>query len=1129
MASQRWVSGMHWVSRWRAGRRWATWRAGRRPAVSIVQEESHLKQITEFSLRNPLVVGALTVAVIAFGLSSYLSMGVGIVPNVSFPLVLVTTTDAGADPATVETQITKPIEDAVAGLPNIDTITSTSSDGISSVQVQFTTAANNALAPVDVERVVNSVRNKLPADADPPSILKPDIAAFPVIYVAVSGPQTLDQINQVATDQIERAFEAVPGVQAVTVSGGQDREIHVKVDPRKLEGYGIGLNAVQLALQSEQLQIPAGQLTADGKNVNVRLNGLVSQPNQLQQIVVDNTPTGLVYLGDVATIEDGFKATQVINRVNGVAAVTVSVSKLDTANILAVSKGIRQAMNQLQPLLPQDMHLYVIADAATYTQQSFDTIQLTLIQAVLLTGLILLVFLHTWRSTLIVLVAIPTSLFTTFGLMSALGMDLNLFSMLAVTLSVGILVDDSIVVLENIFRHLGLGEPPVLAAINGRSEIGLAALTITMVDVAVYVPIALISGVAGDFIRPFAVVVAAATLTSLAVSFTLTPLLASRLLTPEDDSRVARGPLAAFGRWWDRGFSALGHGYRRLLRVVLTGHAVRLGPLRVGARWSVILLGFAAFAAGLALFASGMIGIDIFPSGDQSQIDITFTMPSATAIESTDAVVQTMEQKLSSVPEVRSVYSSIGNASGFTPGAGEDTAQLIVLLTPVTQRHRSSASIADELRKTLDPGIQDSRLDVSLPNAFGAFGVQQPIQVAVRGPDPATLNPLVDQVTAAIEAVPGAVDVNNPNQRTQPEFVVDVNRARAADLGITSQTAATALEAAVNGIVVSKYREPGHNDVDIRLMSSDAFRASPGNLAALPLQTSKGTIVRLGQIGTILPGNAPTQIDHVGRERSVLVGASASGSPVGTVSEAIQNRLSLIQLPPGYSITYQGQAAQGAGAFNDIFKALGTSLVLMYVLMTMLFGSVTLPLAVLTSLPLAVIGALGALALTGNAFTLFSLLGIAMLVGLVGKNAILLVDYTDTLRRRGMNRTDALVEAGPTRLRPIVMTTMSLFASLTPVALGTEVGSELLRAAALVLIGGLLTSTLLTLVFVPAMYTVFDDIQGLVGRIVARIARPRPMEPEELEILQPSPFAEESPSKTPLILPPRSWRRRSRA
>ncbi len=1071
-------------------------------------------KITEFSLRNPLVVAALTLAIALFGLSAYLSMGISLVPNLTEAVVTIVTTDAGADPATIETQVTKPIEDAVATLPNIDTLASTSGEGVSSVVVQFATTADPKLAPVDVERVVSAVRSKLPTDADAPSIAEAQTSAIPVITVAVSGPQSLEQLQNVAQNQIEPAFAAVLGVQSVATGGGEDREIQVKVDPLRLEAYGIGLNTVQQAISSAQLQEPAGTLTSGNLDVSVRLNALAAQPSQLGTIVLASSPAGTVYLKDVATIADSHTRIQVLDRVNGVPAVSVTVTKLASANTIAVSQGVRQAMAQLQPTLPAGMTLGVVTDAATYTQQSFHTIQTTLLEAALFTGLILLLFLHTWRSTLIILVAIPTSLLTTFGLMSLLGMNLNLFSMLALVLSIGILVDDSIVVLENIFRHLGLGEPPILAAIAGRSEIGLAAITITFVDVVVWAPIALISGVVGDIIRPFALVIAAATLTSLLVSFTLTPLLASRLLHRDESPADGAGLLPAFGQLWDRGFAALGRTYQGMLRAILIGRIVDLGFLRIGARWAVIALGLVAFVAGLALFRSGLIGIDIFPSGDQSEVDVTLTMPAATDLQATNAAVQQIEQKLRTVPEVRSVYASIGSAAGGTAGpgggvgtAGGNIANLTILLVPTDRRHRSSAGIAAELGGLLDPHMPGSRLDVSLPSAInrGGGGVSQSIQVTVQGPDPTTLDRLVDQVTSAVKSVPGTVGVNSTNQNVQPAYVVQVDRARAANLGVSSQSAATALRIAVDGLVVGEYQQPGQSNVDIRLMTGDAFRASPANLVSLPLLSTKGTIVLLGQIGTIVSGSAPTQITHLSRQRSVSVFASVSGRTIGVVQQDVQRRLGQVSLPPGYRITYQGQAAQGQTGFTDIFKALGFALLLMYLLMLLLFGSVTLPLAVLMSLPLAIVGAFGALALSRSSFTLFSLLGVAMLVGIVGKNAILLVDYTDTLRKRGYSRTEALLEAGPTRLRPIVMTTMAILTGLAPVSVGFEVGSELLRAAALVMMGGLLTSTLLTLVFVPAMYTIFDDVQELIVRGIRRIARPRPLEPVELAVLQRGP------------------------
>jgi HAE1 family hydrophobic/amphiphilic exporter-1 len=1077
-------------------------------------------RITEFSLRNPLVITALALAIAFYGLYTYFTLGVSLFPSVSFPEVAITTVDAGADPATIETQVTKPIEDAVAGLPNIDTISSVSAEGVSTVDVQFTTAANPDLVSVDVERQINSIRSKLPTDAEAPSTFKLDLDAIPVIYVAVSGPQPLEQLQKVATDRLQKQLEAVPGVGSVTVGGGQTREIQVKVDLSKLQARGIGLNTVQSALQSEQLEVPSGVLTGPGgKEVNVRVTGLVSQPADLAKIVVAQTPSGPVYLGDVATIEDGAKKQDIISRVNGEPAVRLNITKLASANTIDVSNGIRAKMAELQPSLPQGMVLDVTYDAATYTQQSFNTIRITLLEAIFFTGLILLLFLHTWRSTTIVLIAIPTSVLTAFVMMKLFHYNLNLMSMLALTLSVGILVDDSIVVLENIYRHMGLGEPPYVAAVNGRSEIGLAAITITMVDVVVYLPIALMSGIAGDFIRPFALTVASATLISLVVSFTLTPLLASRFLNVGHVLKHGAGPLAVFGRWWDRLMEGLGHGYQGLLRLVITGKLFRFGfvragvlrltggrygrwiPTSIGARWGVIVVGMLTLVAGVALVAIGLVGFDFFPSGDQSEVDIELQMPPATAIGTTDAVAQLVTKRLRAMPEVREVTTYTGNVGGGIGLGGGDTSFIIALLTPKTQRTKSSSELADELRQSLPQGIPGATFHIQLPNAFGFGGFGgQPIQIAVRGPDPVVLNKLVDQVTAEVKAVPDAVEVNNVNERVRSEDVFHIDRSRAADQGLTAVQVAAAAQTAIDGTVVAKYRRPGQDDIDIRLMADDNYRSNPANIGWLPLLTNKGEIVRLDQLGAIDNTAAPTEIDHVDREREVTVSASASGRPVGSVQNDIQARLNQIALPPGYTIKYQGSASQGANAFSDLFAALGIAIILMYVLMTMLFGSLTLPLAVLGSLPLAVVGSLTAMAITGTPFTIFSMLGFALLVGLVGKNAILLVDFTDTLRKRGHNRTEALLEAGPTRLRPILMTSLSIIVALAPVAFGAEEGSELLKAAAVVLIGGLTTSTLLTLVVVPAMYTIFDDINNFFVRIFHRIAPPRALEPAELAI-----------------------------
>ncbi|MCX6023271.1 MAG: efflux RND transporter permease subunit, partial [Chloroflexi bacterium] len=672
-------------------------------------------------------------------------------------------------------------------------------------------------------------------------------------------------------------------------------------------------------------------------------------------------------------------------------------------------------------------------------------------------------FLHTWRSTFIVVLAIPTSLLATLGMMQVMDFNLNLLSMLALTLTVGILVDDSIVVLENIFRHLHMGELPWSAALKGRAEIGMAAITITLVDVAVFVPIAMISGVAGQFFRQFALVVACATLFSLLVSFTLTPLLASRWFSADTPEDQQTGWLASFGRWWNRHYDRLAAAYGRLL-----GWALRR-------RWWVIGLGVGTFFAGLALPALGFIGSDFFPTGDQSELNITLEMPAATSLPVTDQTVMAIERHLKEMHEVRTVYSNIGySASGFSGGGDSAKAMITALLVPPHERKETAVQFADTLRKSLSAELPDATVRIGVPNAFGfgGFGAQ-PVQVQVQGPNPDVLNGLVAEVLTVVQGVKGASEVTTSNNPSQIQEIFTVDRNKAADLGLSAQQAALALRAAVNGIVATKFQQPGQTAVDIRVVADGADAARLGSLANLPLTSAKG--------------QHRHRDTHNKRERGVTVGATPDGRLLGDVQRDVEAAIkSHVTLPTGYAISYAGQGADSGEAFTDVYRAMGAAVGLIFMLMVLLFGSVMLPLAVVLSLPLALVGALGGLALTGTSFNIFSLLGFAMLLGLVGKNAILLVDYTNHLRKEGHTRDAALLEAGPTRLRPILMTTISIVAALLPVALRIGEGSELLTATGVVLIGGLITSTLLTLVFVPAIYTVFDDIQSLAGRLVRR-------------------------------------------
>jgi HAE1 family hydrophobic/amphiphilic exporter-1 len=776
-------------------------------------------------------------------------------------------------------------------------------------------------------------------------------------------------------------------------------------------------------------------------------------------------------------VEDTYKKRDGLVRVDGAEGISMVVSKLSDADTLRVSAAVKNKIAELQPQLPPGARLDVVIDASTYTQNSFNTVQHALLEAVAVTGAILLLFLHTWRSTLIVLVSIPVSILSTLTLMALLHYNLNLLTMVALTVSVGILVDDSIVVLENISRHLERGKAPFQAAIDGRTEIGLAALTITLVDVVVYVPVALMTtGLPAQFLVPFAVVITSATLSSLVVSFTLTPLLSNQFLRHGLQKR-GNAFMDRFGRTWDLGFDKLEQAYARLLRVALPR------------RWLVIGVGLASFGVGVGLMVFGFIGLDFFPAGDQSEVDVTLTMPAGTSLQETDNAARQAEQILHGYPEVRGVYTALGQAvASGGPGSvlgSNNLAQISALLVPPRQRGRSLSVIAEDMRRALEGRIPLAKIQIGLTNAFGFGGFTgAAVQVQVQGPNAATVDRVSRQVQQVVTDVPGAVGIQNSNDNVQTEIRATFDWSRASDLGVTARDAGTALRAALDGVTsnASVYRQSGRSDVPIRVLTANASAMTPEQISRMPVSGARG-VVNLGQFATLEQSPIPTSIQHVNRLRSVSVGVNpGEGRLTGDLQNAIQKAVQSATLPVGYTVTYAGAGQIGGSAFGDLTRALAVAVLLMYMLMMMLFGSLVLPLAVLMSLPLALIGALGAMALAHSAFTLFSMLGVAVLVGLVGKNAILLVDRTVQLRREGYDRSSALLMSGPNRLRPIIMTTLSVMAALLPIATGVEEGSELLVSVALVLIGGLLTSTLLTLVFVPAMYTVFDDIQQLMTR-----------------------------------------------
>ena len=1031
--------------------------------------------LTRVAITRPLAILMLIVALVLLGLKAYTLMRQDRLPTISFPFVNVTITYQGAAPEDVQDLVTKPAEDAIAGVSGVFSINSTSREGQASINVQLAEGTDTNQAAQDIERRLAAIRNRLPDDVDAPTVRKADTSAFPVMNVALSG-RPLSELHTLATDVVQPAIESVNGVADVQVVGGLQREVQVRVDSNKLRAFGLTTDAVSKALSRENVSVPGGSLDSGSSTQSVRTVGLYTNVDDLKRAPLTSGQK-VVRLGDVAEVVDTFAQQTRLQRLNGQDAVGFIITKQADANGVQVSDDIKAALDRTQNLLPRGTTLQITNDTAKFTRRSLDAVLGDLRLAVILTGIVLLLFLHTFRPTIIVLLAIPTSLISTFLIMFFNGFSLNMISLMALALCIGILVDDSIVVLENIERHLKLGEPSRQAALNGRSEIGLAAIAITMVDVVVYVPVSFMSGNIGRLFREFGLTIAAATLFSLFMSFTLTPMFASRFMKSHEEH--SRNPLAVFGRWWEAGYGRLANLYRAILSLALTG----LGrPL-------VVLVAFTILVASLLMLQTNLVGSEYVPQEDDGQIQISITTPTGTSLQGTDQIVRKVEARLQQLPEVQTVFTSVGAGGGFNV-VNVRRATMAVELKDKRERQRSISQVQGDIRRW-GRDFPDTQLSTTVFNPL-AGGGGSALNVRLLGPELGTLTDLATKYEQIIRQIPGAADINNDASQRDPELRAVVDRQRLSDLNVSATTVANSMKTAVGGTVVTEMRPPGEDQVDVRVLASDADRANANSLGSLPILSDSGQIVRLDQVARLVQDTGPAEINRTDRQLRIGITGNPSGRPLGDVTRDIRAATARIPLPEGYQVVYAGQVQQQELAFTTLLGTLVLSVVLIYMLMVALYESFLTPLAIMFAVPVALVGAILGLYFTGNTFNIFSLIGCIMLMGLVGKNAILLVDYTNTLRSRGLARREALLEAGHTRLRPILMTTATVIAAMIPLALKLEAGGESRAPMATVVIGGVISSTLLSLVLVPVMYTLLEDGKRLIAGALAWRPRRRP-------------------------------------
>jgi HAE1 family hydrophobic/amphiphilic exporter-1 len=1091
----------------------------------------------------------IILALVVLGYRSLTILQVDRYPQVDFPFVSIITVFPGAGPEDVEDLIVEPIEDAVAGVAGIDQVMSTAREGVGVVTIAFVEGTDSNRAAIDVERQVASVRGALPTEAFAPSIIKADMNAVPIMEVVLSGPQGQDQLYDLAVHDVKPRLQAIKGVASVSISGGREREIQVEPDPARLAAYRIPIENVQRALQLNNLTFPVGSIEEGRQRTSVRSVGDFASLEQIESIVVSTgggqgsgAPAragqdsgGQVYLRDIAIVREGFKDQTQILRYNGAEAVNISILKTSDSNTIQVADSAREVIQELGEKLPAGATMTVVIDDSEFTRMSVEAVQEDLILAILITGLVMLLFLHTIRSTFIIVLAIPTCIVTTFLVMWALGFTLNTLTLLALTLTIGILVDDSIVVLENIERHLKMGKPPKQAALDGRSEIGLAAITITLVDVVVYVPVAFSTGIVGQFFSSYGITIAATTLISLFVSFTLTPMLAALWLRGESKSHAKpRGLRRLFGilLWpvsmfwkgvvtvWEAAFNGLARLYAATLRFFLWNWATL---------FLAVIIAAVSLAAGGYMVLSGIVGSEFIPQEDDAKFTVSIQMPAGTNLAATGEAARQVEQMiLQEVPETVAILTRVGSGGGsFGIGSsgGESSVLIRVRLVEKNERQRSTAEIIEALRPMVNT-IPEATIALELSSSFGGGGgMGGTIQVQVYGEDPNQLIDLANQVETVMRGVPGTVDVQNLDAARAPEAQLLVDRQRAIGLGLSPAQVAGTLRTALSGTKVGSFKQEGRPEVDITLRMNEAVRSDLTRLAELPLGYRGSQEIRLSQVTTLERDLAAAVIKRTDRQRQLTVGSGVSGRTSGDVTDDVEAAVvANVSFPTGYGFRLSGMSEAQRESFADLGSALLLSIGLIYILLVALFQSWLNPLAIMFSLPVAVVGAFGGLLVTGNTLNLISLLGIILLTGIVTKNAILLVDFTNVLRReQGYSRRDALVEAGRLRLHPILMTTAALVFALLPLLLNVGAGSEVRAPLAAVVIGGNITSTLLTLILVPVIYTFFDGGSNLARRIGRFLFGSEPESADEE-----SPVAEPAPPRrapqpqpgTPIALNP---------
>ncbi len=1024
--------------------------------------------ISDLSVKRPVFTTMVIAALIVLGVVSYGRMDVDLFPDIDFPFVIVTTIYPGAGPEAVANDVTKKVEDAINPIAGVKHIESRSSEGVSFVFAEFTLETEGIVAAQDVREKIASIRSDLPSDIEDPIVQRFDPMSDPIMSVAMAGNRATRELTSLADKVVREKLESIDGVGSVTILGGSEREFQALVDLDAINARGISFDDISLAISGSNIELPGGHLNQGPNETLVRTMGRLETIDDIRNVIVKNNNGRPIRLSEIATVIDTVAEMRSLARFSGNDAVILQIRSQSGANVVDIASTVRERLVEINTLLPRDVRAEVAMDNSVFIEESLHDVQVTIFFAGALAILAIFLFLANIPSTIITAIAIPTSIIAAFTAMNFLGFTLNMMSLMALSLAVGLLIDDAIVVIENIYRHLDAGESAMEAAKSGTSEIGLAVMATTFSIVVVFLPVAFMSGILGRFFYQFGMTITVAVVVSLFVAFTLTPMLASRFLEKEMPlKRGSRNPISATLYYWNHIFKRFGDIYHASLAWSLKNRLLTL------------VLAFSGFI--LSIYLAGFLGFEFTPKADQAQLYISFKTMPGSSLERSSELAGRLESIIGSHDNIVR-YQLLTMGGDLTP---INEGQIYVRLTEKGDRDISVFEIIDMLRSELAavPGVS-----LSVAPEPGHGGGAGQVQYSVRGPDYGRIKLLAAGLEQILKETPGAVDIDNSEKQARPEYQVVVDRDMAKDLGLSLMPIAMTVRNLVDGARVGRVKE-GDEEYDMRVRLAPEYRTDIENLNNIYVVSEKKNrgedmSIPLRQVARIIEEKAPTEVRRFERQREIRVSANpATGYTLGEINNFVAGMMETINVPIGYTVAPVGESEIMQESFNQIGITLVLAVIFIYLLLASQFESFIDPFSMGMSLLMAPVGAILALLLFDSAISIMSLIGIVFLMGLVTKNAILLIDFIKQARRRGIERTAAILGAGSIRLRPILMTSLSMILAMIPLALGVGPGAEFRAPMAQAIIGGLTSSTMLTLVIVPIVYTLLDDMVVFFARL----------------------------------------------